>query len=501
MGAPVPRQKVTAAIALAMIASAVCAFLVMLTLRGTRWWVFTLDDAFITLRYSAHWAHGLGPSWNPGAEPAEGYTTTLWMALLALAIRLGLDGLLFAKLAGAGFAVGALALASHMAYRFSSRRALAACTPWLLACAYWPFTLHAVSGMETTCSAFILTLFFWLSSEPRWPRALALSALFACLARPEAALPCAVTLAFLLIQQRGPLLRAVALYTVLPGALYFALRTWYFGLLFPLSFYVKATGQAPLAGLEDVVGFFAVFFVSQPWWGALAVLGTLRERALRPAVWGALAFAVFFVFPEHIMAFESRYLVPLFPLLAALAGVGVSALVDWLATRSRFAEPIVAASLTIAAAVPTSSLSNVERWLDYGRGLTRAHVTFGHALHDTGLRDARIAMLDVGAVGYYGDWYTLDTFGLNDAHVALTQRKDIDYVFRKKPDLLVLVSKKPREFQAVFEWEAPLYAESQRLGYRYTCEYEFEPDYLLQVFAQRPDVTRDRVLCRDSLRP
>ncbi|HEX5656275.1 MAG TPA: hypothetical protein VFX59_03730 [Polyangiales bacterium] len=493
------RQRLLSVLAIAV---ACLAFMCLIALRGARWWVFTLDDAYITLRYSLHWAQGLGPTWNPGGPPAEGYTTTLWMALLALAIRLGLDGLLFAKLAGVAFALGTLAIASLMASQLSRQRALAACVPWLLGCAYWPFSLHAVSGMETTCSAFILTLFFWLSSAltPRRYPALAISALLACLARPEAVLACGATLLVLLVRERLPLLRAIVLYTVIPGALYFALRASYFGLLFPLSFYVKAIGREPLAGLSDVLEFYAVFVIARPWWGVLAVLGA-RDRRLVPALVGALAFSVFFIFPEHIMAFESRYMIPLFPLLAALAGIGASHVADWLQTRTRFALPAVSAAFLFLAALPTSALSNVEPWLNYGRGLQRAHVTLAHAMRATGLRDAQVAMLDVGAVGYFADWNTLDTFGLNDAHVALTQRKDVAYVFAKRPELIVLISKVPRSFDPLFPWEAPLYPEAIRLGYRYLCDYSFDAGYFLQLYARDADHSRDEVICRAASDP
>ncbi|MET0287634.1 MAG: hypothetical protein ABW352_24315 [Polyangiales bacterium] len=477
------------------------AFTWLLALRGARWWVFTLDDAYITLRYSQHWAQGLGPTWNPGGPPAEGYTTTLWMALLALAIRLGFDGLLFAKLAGVAFAVGTLAVASRMAYQLAGT--LAACVPWVLGCAYWPFSLHAVSGMETTCSAFLLTLFFWLSSTltPRRYAALAVSALMACLARPEAVLACGATLLVLLLRERWPLLRAVLLYTVLPGALYFALRCWYFGLLFPLSFYVKAIGRERFAGLSDVLEFYAVFVVHRPWWGALAVLGAWRAPRITPALVGAAAFSVFFIFPEHIMAFESRYMIPLFPLLSVLAGLGAAKAAAWLSPRTRFATPVIATSLILLAAIPTSALANVEPWLSYGRGLQRAHVTFAHAMRASGLRDARIAMLDVGAVGYIADWNTLDTFGLNDAHVALTHRQDVAYVFAAKPELLVLVSKIPGKFEALFPWEEPLYPEAIARGYRYLCDYQFDPHYYLQVLARDENPSRDEALCRSRTHP
>jgi len=55
-------------------------------------WRFALDDTFITLRYARHLAAGLGAVHDPG-EPAEGYPSPLWLLLLTLPTRLGLDPL------------------------------------------------------------------------------------------------------------------------------------------------------------------------------------------------------------------------------------------------------------------------------------------------------------------------------------------------------------------------------------------------------------------------
>src|SRR5262245_15502 len=43
-------------------------------------WFFTIDDAYITFRYSANLARGHGPVWNVGEDPVEGFTNFLWMA-------------------------------------------------------------------------------------------------------------------------------------------------------------------------------------------------------------------------------------------------------------------------------------------------------------------------------------------------------------------------------------------------------------------------------------
>ncbi|MBA2669896.1 MAG: hypothetical protein H0U67_05945, partial [Gemmatimonadetes bacterium] len=50
----------------------------------------TLEDAFITFRYSQHLAAGYGlGAWNIGGERVEGYTSFLWMLLLAGSGSLG----------------------------------------------------------------------------------------------------------------------------------------------------------------------------------------------------------------------------------------------------------------------------------------------------------------------------------------------------------------------------------------------------------------------------
>jgi hypothetical protein len=503
---------------------------VMLT-RARRYWDFTLDDAFITLRYAKHMAEGLGPSWNPGAEPMEGYTTALWMLLLGAAQALGVNGLWFAKSSGVLFALAAVAGAAALcrlaciAAGFSRvPRALGAVALFALCVAYWPLGLHAVSGMETTFSCLILTLFFLSSaraaaadaakseadSQVYWP--LGFTALLATLTRPEAGLLCAVTLSahgvWSSAHQRSQLLRSVALWFVLPGAVYLVVRWLHFGLLFPLSFYVKATNQPWLTGLPDVLGFFRPFVVDQPWWAALFVLGAVQTRSSRPALIGSASFALFFIVPEHIMAFEGRYLLPLFPLLAAIVGVGAAGTAQLLAKRlqsassRRLAEGMLGVSLCALAcfSLPGDSNKRAEPWLAYGNSLQSAHVALARDLAPARALGGRIALLDVGAIGYYADWYTVDTFGLNDAHVALTERKDTEYVLAKRPDLLVVVSAESGKYRELFAWETPLYEAARARGYRPLCEYTFDPEYHLQVLARPGEGTIRGDVCRSSTR-
>jgi arabinofuranosyltransferase len=489
--------------------AAIVLFGLLFARRAHGFWVFTLDDAFITLRYAKHLAAALGPAWNVGGAAVEGYTTALWMALLALGQALGLDGLLLAKGAGVLFAVAASACASQLAATLArgetrGARAVAIATPFVMAAAYWPWPLHAVSGMETTLAGLLLTLLFWLSVRAqdsthlpaRLARALALSALLAILTRPEAALACTVCLALCLLrlssEARRSLVRALVYCALLPGALYFGWRLWRYQLLLPLSFYVKSTGQEPLAGLPDVVEFFTAFVRDQPLWGALMLLGATQRRALWPALAGAASLVIFFLFPAHIMAFEGRYLMPLFPFLSALAGAGAARALEWLAARARargweqrWLALLGPALLALALwSFPVGLEQRVQPWLDYGEGLRAAHMELGQALKQIGGSEHSIALLDVGAVGYLADWFTIDTFGLNDPHVALTRRSDIDYVMDQRPELLVVVSSRQDRYEPLFEWELPLFRAAEQRGYAFVCSYRFDPTYYLWVLAR-----------------
>lgn len=71
--------------ALALVPPLVLAIIAIGRALQTAW---LADDAFITFRYSANWAHGLGAVWNAG-ERVEGYTNPLWMAVLAAGEWLG----------------------------------------------------------------------------------------------------------------------------------------------------------------------------------------------------------------------------------------------------------------------------------------------------------------------------------------------------------------------------------------------------------------------------
>jgi len=72
-----------------------------ITAFGMAFFPRTLEDAFITFRYSKHLAEGYGfGAWNTNGERVEGYTSFLWMLILAVTNRFGWDMRVTSKILG-----------------------------------------------------------------------------------------------------------------------------------------------------------------------------------------------------------------------------------------------------------------------------------------------------------------------------------------------------------------------------------------------------------------
>jgi len=497
--------------ALAVGILAVSAIVFALLLRLT--WPFTADDSFITMRYAANLAAGYGPTYNAGHPAVEGCTTFLWMALLAVPHLLHLDAALFAKLAGVVATVATLVLVFRWVVRLSSdldpgRRAVPGAIAVLLLVSLFPTPVHAVSGMETALFTLLLLLFLRMltdvvDDQPTAARGglstvgLPVVGLLLSLTRPEGNLVVAIGLLSAWWQlpphERSPLARRTVVFYVLPGAVYFAWRFLYYRHLMPLPYYVKATSRELLPGFPPVLGLVRYFGLYA---GTLVVLGLVGiRRTLFPALIAAGALVAYCLRPIHIMGFCWRYVFPVVPFLCVIAGRGTAVLWSW--TRSmagsrpnqRAVAPAFAACVVAAMigglAFDAPRRLRTER--DYGTGMNAAHIPLGRRLAEfpSAGRPPLLAIGDAGAVPYYSNWPTLDTFGLNDERIALTHEHRADYVLSRHPDLLVLVSTSRDVFAADPElpWERGLYDEGRRRGWREIEALRFDRHYYLWLMA------------------
>ena len=309
---------------------------------------FASEDALITFRYAANWAHGLGPVFNAG-ERVLGCTSPPWMAWIALGIRLGLGPLAWAR--GTLLVADVVTLLAFVALleRHASRT-----SAWCFAVffAAWPYlcALYA-SGFEMGMMIALLASSAWLIDRrhPVAGSALGLLAIF----RPEGFVAAAVLSMWARSRDR-----IVATAVLTAGALILFL---YYGSPVPQSLLAKAAiygtpgplhAQAwwdwafplPLAGslarTSEGANFFLLSLLAAP----AAVAGARALWGRRRCALAGVVAAGAVVWLGYLLAGASYffwYFVT--PLLAwvLLASVGMPALV-----RSR----LVYASLALALA-------------------------------------------------------------------------------------------------------------------------------------------------------
>lgn len=296
---------------------------------------FRIDDAYITFAYSKNLADGRGPIYGYDMR-VEGYSNFLWMVLVALGQALGAGALATARFLG--HASFALLLASAWLLVRKLGGKFAALLVVLCLAGSSDFHRALQSGLESVAYAAFLSagLCHYVLEDPknrRW------SGVWFCLAAfvridGVVALGLVFGLDLVRIMLDGPRpnfrtwVRWTAL-AVLPVAAYWLFRSWYYGLLFPLPYYAKATlgMEAERQGANYVWRFFEdsglwVFLL-------VGVMGLSKTKEKGLLVLGAVSASVI-GYVVHVggdwMPFN-RMLLPVISPLTVVAGVGVGQLV------------------------------------------------------------------------------------------------------------------------------------------------------------------------------
>lgn len=413
----------------------------------------TVDDAFISLRYAWNLAHGVGLVYNAG-ERVEGYSNPSWTLLGALWITLGVDPLTALKWTGIALTAALPAATAWTGRQVGLGRTAAGAAALLVATdlnvAYW-----APDGLETPLWTLALVLFLGACAR-RWDgrEGLPVSALlgaFLYVTRPEAPLFLAPALAWELARHRFPGapaggLRASAgwVVTLLAPCLgWLGFRHAYYGDWVANTYYVKAT-----AGFMPEL--FALYLsswllVSSPVTGLLlpfaAAFGAVRRERVILVV--ALAVQVVFVLRAGAdwMA-QNRFWVPAVPVALLLVTGATEQASEWVQGRGGRR-----AGLLLAGAVAAllggqawrhlgaealyrggdkGATIDIPRWTN-GPKTLRERVSGGLW---TGVPDrvlqvlltvpdgATIAHSEIGLLGYVMDNPILDAYGLCDRRLS-----------------------------------------------------------------------------------
>jgi arabinofuranosyltransferase len=466
---------------------------------------YTMDDAFISFRYARNVARGFGWVYNIGAEPVEGFTNFLWTLALVPGFFLNLEPMPVAQSLGALCSIGVLYLSWQMA-RAGVKHPDSLVPLWapLLLALTGSFTYQAVTGLETHLFTllFVGGLYYCLRLDgPSLLRSGILFAL-ASMTRPEGLALGLFTLAVLAIHWLRRELETPALlgffipFAVIEG-IFLIFRWQVFGGLVPNTYYAKTGGdlfEQIRQGWNYVYDFFRQHGVLLPW--PLAVLPLLWHR-LRWRECYLLGMSLFYL---ALVIYEGgdwmplhRFIAPVLPVLFVLVAEGIEAVrTAWLDVAEKRLLPIGigrAAGWLWAGLVMLNlvypSIGVMQESFVRQEDYDRSHVSLGKWLEQNTRPWERIALSDIGQIGYYSDRWVIDLAGLTDPVIATSpgglHKKDYDpeYVLNQRPEYIVLVSQKMggRFVIRGFETDKRLYRHP-----RFEEEYQLRPDLCARFF-------------------
>jgi hypothetical protein len=424
---------------------------------------FITDDAYISFVYSRNFAEHGQLVFNLG-QYVEGYTNFLWTLLIGLGMLVDLPPELTAKILGVVFALVTLFVTCSLVERALDRKSPWGAVPALLLAASSGFACWTSGGLETQLFTMlcVIALDGVVSAEDpdgeggmyRAGIALALAAM----TRPEGLLVAAVLgvvrLICNLVTRRGllglpELFGAVLFLSV--WAPWFAWRYWYYGHLFPNTYYVKASGEwaAPDMAKEMYKhgSYYIWVWLQQTkllYALPIALLGLTAARPRTPrfalGLSCALLAAVYIPYAISVggdfMGLH-RFIMPMF----VVAAIGLTLGLEWLTARVPVRFRTHVAVVVVAAVVGVFAFTQVQ--------LTRKSLAWGNFRADHGIIDTPAYLIayteDRAAIGramekcfrpadfsivggagaqpYYGRMRAIDVFGLVSERVAHEEKR------------------------------------------------------------------------------
>lgn len=471
-------------------------------------WNFTVDDAYITFRYALHIAQGQGIVWNVGESPVEGYTNLLWVIFSAVLIKLNMNPVLFTKIIGLGAVIGILYFYWKIAIDFFDDKklyfaAFAVASAFLL---INPATaIHAVSGLETAFYSFMIMLIMYASynliilHKRKYLYIFAIASLLISLLRPEGIIISLSLFIFTLVLFKIKNKYSLSFYIpfvliyLVPLVGYMIFRINYFNETFPLPFYVKAItyGEflAILNGLSfiHVIPFILVILLSilliKLVWNQKSKIITKYYYLLAISLIIIISANVIYIQSAPIMNYAQRFFYPSFVLMYLLSSISIVILFKELKSLSKIRlESIKYAFCILLIIINLSFINDIQYDHFYGERLSAAHIALGESLNSFSGYNYTIASVDAGAIPYFSRWNHLDTVGLNDKFIAKNKLATQEYLEKKEPELVLIISNSSESITHYPPLEQPFLEFVQRKNYVQLAPIKFVDDYYLIPF-------------------
>jgi arabinofuranosyltransferase len=410
---------------------------------------FTVDDAYISMRYARHLAEGAGLVYNLG-EYVEGYTNPVWVVLLAGAYSLGFNLVTSAFVLGVASSLLTLVLVYQLTSELLPRsKALTRIFPVVFLASNWIYVGWATGGLETSlfgCLAMVcLFLFRRCLDRPRTGALLPLACLLLTLTRPEGLLLSGVLFVSTTWNKRDGASRREnwwwwALFLACPLALHTLWRLYYYGDWLPNTFHVKVSRFQYVERGWIFFSSFAKDSLLYAWGPAILI----PLVSLNPVTWSVVGYALLYIVYTIWIGGDwmgYRFFHHLLPLMSIPVAQTVESGVTYITSR-RFrtlrrtlaAPSYKTATCLAAAAVVVATIATAYKTYHEGR---KTRLAFAELLNYDALDLPEWNAIEVargletvlapgeaasatfaGFTAVYTDLPIVDSLGLNDKYVA-----------------------------------------------------------------------------------
>jgi len=447
--------------------------------------------------YAKNLINGNGLVFNIG-ERVEGFTSFFWVVILTISYWLKIYPEIYVKVLSISFGVGCLIMTYFLTDVILRKRqpkvqikSYFCFIPVLLLVISSTFYYWAVSGMETTFYTFLCLLgiyYFLIRNEKTIYLYLAMIFLsLAFLTRQEVVLIICVFILELLIEHlkennykfniRGifkPKFFVALSVLIVPAVILLSFRLFYFGYLFPNTFYAK-TGLSSdylKTGIQYTFSFFKGYLL----YGALLILpATLfLKKELRKQLFLFYTIIIFYIIYVILVGGDvlamHRFFIPVLPLIFILFAVFIHYVyqITQNIIKNNFLRNAIFI-LFISFVGLNIHMNNSQESIRMSRkekGLTSSMKNIALSIkRQEGKQNKHllIAASTIGALKYFSDCDVLDMLGLTDKYIAHNPSRikiisnyntgwkeknyNAKYILSRKPDYIIFSTReKPSSF-------------------------------------------------------
>ncbi len=413
------------------------------------------DDAMIAMRYARNLANGYGLVWNPGGERIEGYTDPLWVLFMSLVHLLPIPQSktsLIVQVAGMLFLALNLFVVRKVALSISENSEPVALGAVVLTAFYLPINNWSLQGMEVSLLVLIMSLSVWRAVQCLNDRTFSIVPYIMLGVgtglRPDVVVPYGGLMLFMAAMDslnRRRHLVVGSLLLLLFGGVQTVFRYWYFGDIFPNTYYLKLVGYPFIfrmsQGMYALVQFiwkFNVILFTVPF-----VMAVRRDRRIWLLLWVVVVQILYSVYVGgdawEYWGGSNRYIAIAMPEFFILLSYGLfliaHAVLDalktnaasigaWTAHVRNYIFPLLIAYSVLS----TNSIYGLNALTELFLITPPLHSGNGDENHEevkqalllrkVTTSEATILVARAGTIPYFSDRYSIDLLGKNDRYLA-----------------------------------------------------------------------------------